>query len=112
MGGEAHTVTAKLEADLGRRLTSSTLVHVGGRPFRDSLDLWKQAHPGVVPASDGFFGLQQGLTYAVARNAVLGAGASWEHHNAVGNMPGASGNGFRWYADLSFRWPASPCARP
>ena len=105
-GGEARTTTLRIEADLGRRLTGTTLLHRGERPFRDNLALWMEAHPATAPTPDRFVGLQQSLLWQVRPGVSLAAGASWERHDAVDNTPGARKNGFQYYSDLSFRWPA------
>ena len=107
LGGEARTTTARLEADLSPRLTATTLAHCGTRPFRDQTDLWLTAHPGLTPVSDRFFGLQQTLKWRLDKAVTLGLGASYQRHGAVANVPGATANAFRYYADLSYRWPAA-----
>ncbi|BDU72421.1 capsule assembly Wzi family protein [Mesoterricola silvestris] len=104
LGGEANTTVAKVELDLGSRLSSSTWVFVGIRPFRDAPELWNAAHPSLSPANDAFQGLQQDLAWKVAPAATLRAGASWTRHSAVGWVPGAAGNGFRYFAELAYRW--------
>lgn len=106
LGGESRTLTVRMEADYRRNLSGTTIVHWGTSPFRDDLDLWQQAHPGLVPAFDRFHGLQQSLTWRMRRGTAWTAGASWEHHAAVDYVPGNSRNGFRWFSDLAFRWPA------
>lgn len=104
MGGEANTTVAKLELDLGPRLSTSTWALAGIRPFRDSLDLWTALHPGLTPANDSFQGLQQDLAWKLDRTATLRTGASWTRHSASGWVPGAVRNGFRYFAELGFRW--------
>jgi hypothetical protein len=105
LGGESRTLTVRMEADFRRDLAGATIVHWGTSPFRDDLDLWRQAHPGLVPAFDRFYGLQQSLTWRTGRGTTWTAGGSWERHSAVDYVPGNSRNGFRWFTDLSFRWP-------
>jgi len=106
IGGEARTTTLRLEADLGRHLTGTTILHRGQSPFRDSLPLWTAMHPGTGPTTDRFEGVQQSLLWQARPGVSLAAGASWERHDAVDNVPGARKNGFQYYSDLSFRWPA------
>ena len=105
MGGEAQTKTIRLETDLSRRLTATTWALIGSRPFRDDLTLWNAAHPGDTPITSHFWGLQHALTWKANANTTLGMRASWQHQTAYLNVPGQDGNGFRWTADLSFRWP-------
>ncbi len=104
LGGEARTTVAKLELDLGPRLSTSTWALAGVRPFRDDQDLWAADHPGLAPTSDAFHGLQQDIAWKIDRAATLRAGASWARHSAVDWVPGAWQNGFRYFAELSFRW--------
>jgi hypothetical protein len=106
LGGEAVATTAKLELDLSSRLTGATTLTRGFRPFRDNLADWQLDHPGAIPGKDRFTGLQQTLSWKLDRVATLGLGAAWQREQAVLNVTGASSNGFAWFADVTFRWPA------
>ena len=106
LGGESRTSTVRLEARVSPRLSSTTLIQLGERPFRDDPDLWNAAHPGLTPRSDRFIGWQQTLRWRMAAAMALELGASWQRHTAVDNVPGQTANGFRYHADLSYRWPA------
>jgi hypothetical protein len=106
MGGEAITTTARLELDFSSRLTGTTWVQTGHRPFRDNLDSWTADHPGQTPVKDHFSGVQQVLTWKVdPPYTTVDLGASWQHQSAVEYIPGNRQNSFRWFADLAFRWP-------
>jgi hypothetical protein len=107
VGGEARTTTLRVEAEFSDRWSGTTLLRRGIRPFRDDLALWQAAHPGLAPVTDAFLGLQQSLAWRIRPGLALEAGASWERHGAVDNLPGARKNGFRWYSDLSCRWPVA-----
>lgn len=104
LGGEANTNLARLELDLGPRLSSTSWVIAGVRPFRESPDLWSSQHPGEVPVPDAFQGIQQEFAWKVDPATTLRAGASWQRHGALASVPGATRNGFRWFAELAFRW--------
>lgn len=104
--GEARTTTLRGEAELTPRLKATTLVHLGSRPFRDTLAFWQQAHPGLIPDINRFFGLQQTLNWKLGPQATLNLGVAWQHQTAVQNVPGAEANAFRYYTDLTFRWPS------
>lgn len=106
VAGEARTTTARLEANYRPNLTGTTILQVGSRPFRDDLALWQAAYNLSGPVDDRFVGLQQTLKWQCTRRAALGLGSSWQHHSAVSNIPGNSANAFRYYADLTYRWPA------
>jgi hypothetical protein len=112
MGGEANTSDAKLELDLGPRVSLNSWVLAGIRPFRDDPGLWDAAHPGLKPCQDNFKGLQQEVAWRMTPVASLRAGASWMNHSAVSWVPDNSGNGFRWYAELAFRWSRSRTGTP
>ena len=106
LGGEQVSISAKLEMDFTPRLTGATTLTRGFRPFRDNLADWQQDHPGAAPAKNRFTGLQQELTWKRSETTTLGLGAAWQRQGAVENMAGHGGNGFAWFADLSYRWPA------
>ncbi|MDR3671914.1 MAG: hypothetical protein P4L36_13785, partial [Holophaga sp.] len=103
---EAVTTTAKLELDLGARLTSATWLVRGFRPFRDDPVAWGQDHPGQTPGKNRFTGLQQTLDFRASNRTTLGLGAAWQREQAVLNVAGLARNGFAWFADVTFRWPA------
>jgi hypothetical protein len=104
LGGEARTATVKLEADLSPKLASTSWFLIGDRPFRDNLPDWQLENPGALPKKDRTFGLQQGLTWKPSRGATVNLGASWMNHGAANNVAGRQENGFRWFADLGYRW--------
>jgi hypothetical protein len=106
IAGEARTATLRLECEFAPAWSGTTLVHRGQSPFRDALDLWQADHPGLTPDTDRFLGMEQNLVWRAGRGVTLSAGGAWARHSAVDNVPGASKNGVRWYADLGFRWPA------
>jgi hypothetical protein len=106
IAGEARTTTARIEADLTPRLTSTTLLHLGTRPFRDTLSLWQADHPDRFPAPERFWGFQQAVKWQFTRNAALDLGVAWQRHTAVDNLPGNDADAFRYHADVSYRWPA------
>ena len=103
MGGEAITTTARLEVDLGR-FTATTWLLTGHRPFRDDLVAWTADHPGAVAVTNRYTGLQQTLRCQVDKGVAVDVGGSWQHQNAGDYVLGNPGNGFRWFADLAFRW--------
>ena len=105
IGGEARTTTVRLEVEVSRKLSGTTIVHRGESPFRDDLSLWQAAYGDLYPAMDHFTGLQQTLKWRMSRATALEAGASWERHSAVSNIPGDTKNGFQWYTDLTFQFP-------
>ena len=105
IGGEARTATARLEVDVSRSLTGTTIVHSGTRPFRDSLPLWQAVHGGATLAPDHFTGLQQTVTWRMSRGTALELGGAWERHSAVANVSGDTHNGFQWFTNLTFQWP-------
>jgi hypothetical protein len=105
IGGEARTTTLRLEVEINRNLSGTTIVHRGESPFRDALALWQAAYGDRSPDLDHFTGLQQTLKWRMSRAAALEAGASWERHSAVANIPGDTKNGFQWYTDLTFQFP-------
>jgi len=104
MGGEANSNFAKLELDLGPRLSTTTWLIAGVRPFRDDRDLWTALHPGLSPEADAFKQIQQDIAWKVDKATIVRAGAAWQRHDAVGWVPGAARNGFRYFAELGFRW--------
>lgn len=104
IGGEAQTATLRLDIDPNPRLTTSTWLHVGHRPFRDDLSLWVAEHPYASPAKNRFVGLQQTVNWKLRPMTTVGFGASWQRQSAVEHVEGRQGNSFRWYADLSHRW--------
>ena len=106
MGGEAITTTAKLEVDFSRRLTGTTVIRRGFRPFRDSGPDWQLDHPGQTPGKDRFTVLQQGLDWKWSESTRLNLGVAWQREGAVNYATGVSGNGFAWFMDIAFRWPA------
>ncbi len=108
IAGETKTLTLRLESELSSRISCETLVHVGFQPFRDHMEDWLLAHPGAVPVDDHFQGLQQTWKFQLKESTRLELGASWRHHGAVESVQGQSKNGFRWFADLAYRWPAAP----
>lgn len=105
IAGEARTATARLEWDLSERLASTTWVNFGTRAFRDKPEEWQAAFPGERPGDDSFLGLQQVWRWQSRGPASLSVGASWQRHSAVTFVQGRSGNGFRWFTELGFRWP-------
>ena len=104
MGGEAITTTARLELDLSPRLTTTTWVLAGHRPFRDDPAYWAIDHPGASAVSNRYMGLQQTLRAKLDPGITLDLGASWQHENAGQYVLGNPGDGFRWFADLAYRW--------
>jgi hypothetical protein len=106
LGGEQVSTSARLELDCTSRLTGATTLTRGFRPFRDNLAEWQQDHPGATPAKNRITGLQQELIWKRSETTTLGLGAAWQRQGAVENMAGQGGNGFAWFADLSYRWPA------
>jgi len=103
LGGEARYVTVRAEWDVTDRLSLQTWLQSGQRPFRDA-NVWHEDHPGKIAADTSFHGLQQKVHWKVNRMVSLDAGCSWQHQNNVGNIQGDSGNGFRWFTQLSWRW--------
>jgi len=106
IGGEARTATLRLEVEVSRSLTGTTILHRGESPFRDDPALWQAAYGNATPVADHFTGLQQTLSWRMSPATALEAGASWERHSAVANVPGDTRNGFQWYTDLTFQFPA------
>lgn len=104
LGGEARTLTLSCEADWSPNLKSTTWLHVGDRLFRDEPADWQLEHPGASVSKDRILGLQQTLAWKLRPSTVLSLGAAWMHHGAVSFVSGDSGDGFRWYSDLTFRW--------
>ena len=104
MGGEAITTTARLELDLGPRMTSTTWLLTGHRPFRDNPADWSLLHPGAVPVSNRYSGLQETFRWQLERGLSVDLGGSWQHQDAGDYVQGNSGNGVRWFADLAYRW--------
>lgn len=104
IGGEAQTVTVRLDIDPTRRVTTSTWLHVGHRPFRDLLSSWEAEYPGANPAKNRFVGLQETVSWKFSPWTTGSFGASWERQSAINYVEGQQGNTFRWYADLSHRW--------
>jgi hypothetical protein len=105
LGGEQISTTAKLEVDFTNRLTGATTLTRGFRPFRDNLADWQLVHPGETPGKNRFTGLQQTLAWKWSEGTTLGMGANWQRQQAVENVTGVTGNGFAWFADVTFRWP-------
>jgi hypothetical protein len=106
LGGESVSTTAKVEVDFTRRFTGSTTLVRGFRPFRDNLADWQLDHPGQTPGRNNFTGLQQTLAWKRSESTTLEMGGSWQREGAVNNVTGAMGNGFAWFADVTFHWPA------
>jgi hypothetical protein len=104
--GEARIITARLETDLTRRLSTASWLVWGKRPFRDQLDLWQEDHPGATAGDDRIFELQQTFKARFTKGIGLEAGAAWERHGAEDYEVGRTGNGFRYFANLSYRWPS------
>jgi hypothetical protein len=107
VGGEAITTTAKVEMDFTSRLVGATMLTRGFRPFRDNLADWQLDHPGMAPGKNRFTGLQQTLAWKASGTTTLSLGAAWQRQQAVLNVPGADSNGFAWFGDVTFRWPAA-----
>ncbi len=105
LGGETRNVTVRLEAACGHGVTGTAWLLAGERPFRDDPTLWGQDHPGAQPGTDRFVGAQGAVGLDLGGGRTLDLGASWLRHGAVDYMAGRTGNGFRWYADLAWRWP-------
>jgi len=103
-GGEANTRTLRVEVDFNSRLTGTTWVKSGARPFRDRLDAWLEDHPGKTPTINRFFGLQQSLVWGRPLGWRVEAGFSWQHQNAVDQVAGQGKSGMRWFTDVGFRW--------
>lgn len=103
-GGESTTFSARLEVDLNPRLSTTTWLEGGARPFRDDLTAWHREHGAPDPALNRWVGLQHALTWKVNPNTTLNAGAAWQRQASIDFVSGAHGNGFRWFADLAFRW--------
>jgi hypothetical protein len=105
MGGEAITTTAKVETDFTSRLSGTTRITRGFRPFRDDPTYWQLDHPGQTPGKDRFTGLQQTLVWKQGANTTVELGGAWQREGAVENVTGVSGNGFSWFVDVIYRWP-------
>lgn len=105
MGGEVVNTTAKLEVDFTPRLTTSTSLMRGFRPFRDNPVDWQLDHPGQTPGKNRFTGLQQTVDWKLRDSTTLKLGAAWQRQGAVDYVAGAMGNGFSWFSDLCFHWP-------
>ena len=105
LAGETRATTVRVELDASSRLTLVGLADWGIRPFRDTPDLWQAAHPGAQPWADRIFGAQQALRWRLGRGLTLDTGSAWQRHGAVDYMAGRTGNGFRWFTDLAWRWP-------
>jgi Capsule assembly protein Wzi len=104
MGGEAQTTTLRLDIDPIQNVSTSTWVHIGHRPFRDTLSYWVADHPGATFAKNRFFGVQQTVTWKVRPATTVSFGTSWERQSAVEQVAGRQGNTFRWFVDLGHRW--------
>jgi hypothetical protein len=106
LGGEFIVTTAKVEVDFSSRLTGALTLWHGFRPFRDNLEDWLQDHPGFTPGQNRFNGLQQVLAWRADDITTIDMGASWPRQDAVLYESGRTGNGFAWFTDVTFRWPA------
>lgn len=106
LGGEFVVTTAKVEVDFSSRLTGALTLWHGFRPFRDNLADWLQDHPGFSAGKNRFDGLQQVLAWKAGDITTLDMGASWQRQDAVLYESGRTGNGFAWFTDVTFRWPA------
>ena len=104
LAGETRATTVRVEVDASARVTLVSWADWGIRPFRDDPELWQAAHPGARPWGDRIFGAQQALRWRLRPGLALDAGSAWQRHGAVEYMAGRTGNGFRWFADLAFRW--------
>lgn len=104
LGGEARTFTVSCEADLRPTLKLATWLHLGDRLYRDDPAAWQAEHPGATARKDRTQEIQQDLAWQVHPSTTLNLGAAWMRHGAVDFVSGRSGNGFRWYADLAYRW--------
>jgi hypothetical protein len=105
LAGETRATTVRLETDLAPGVCLCTWLVSGQRPFRDELDLWLLDHRGSQPATDRILGVQERLACRLTRQTSLDVGAAWQRHGAVDYEAGRTGNGFRWFAELSFSWP-------
>ena len=106
LGGETRATTVRVELDASPRLTLVAWADWGMRPFRDTLVLWQADHPGAQPRADRISGAQQTLRWKLGRGLTLDIGAAWQRHGAVDYMANRTGNGFRWFTDLAWRWPS------
>ena len=106
VAGEAVSTSAKLEVDATPRLTFATTVMRGFRPFRDDLTDWQLDHPGRTPGKNRFTILQECLAWKAGERVTVGLGASWQRQGAVLNVAGAGGDGYAWFADVSFHSPS------
>ena len=104
IGGEAQTVTLRLDVDPSPRFTLSSWVHWGHRPFRDSPSDWQAAHPGATSANNRFFGLQENASWKMGPASTLTFGTSWQRQSASDQVEGRQANSFRWFVELGHRW--------
>ena len=104
LGGESQTFTLRMDVDPTPRLSTSTWLHVGHRPFRDDLGAWMIDHPGATPAKNRFLGLQQTLRWNLNAATSARFGVSWQRQTSVDYEAGRVGNAFRWFIDVGYRW--------
>ncbi len=104
IGGEAQTVTVRLDVEPSPRFTLSSWAHVGHRPFRDDPSDWQAAHPGATSAKDRFFGLQENASWKMGPASTLTLGTSWQRQSASDQVEGRQANSFRWFVELGHRW--------
>ncbi|HJU83902.1 MAG TPA: hypothetical protein VJ600_06805 [Holophagaceae bacterium] len=112
LGGEARAWTIHLQRDFGPRLSSKTWVLWGSRPFRDVAELWAEDHPGQTSTTNRLLELQQTLAWRLSANGTLRLGASYLHESAAEYVEHQARNGFRWFADLGWTWPAPRLGAP
>ena len=105
LGGESISTTAKIEVDYSRRLTGTTSLTRGFRPFRDDPADWALDHPGQTSGKDRFTMVQQTIRWKSGDHTSIDLGASWQREQAVENVVGQVSNGFAWFTDLGYRWP-------
>jgi hypothetical protein len=104
LGGEAQVYTVRTEWDMNASWSLQTWLHVGDRPYLDYTDVWLLDHPGQEPGANKFYGVQQYVTYRTREGFSARGGASYQHQDAVSYQQGVDGNGFRWFAELGWRW--------
>ena len=104
LGGETDTTSLRLECDLTSKLNTTVWFIRGTRPFRDNPTLWALDHPGAAWSEDRFTGLQGDVAWKIDSARTFRVGGAWEGHSDAGYILGNSGNGFRWFAELSARW--------
>jgi len=104
LGGEARVITVRAEIEFSPSWSLQGWVHLGDRPYLDVTNDWLEDHPGQVPNTNKFIGIQEIATYRRSKHMTLRCGTSYQHQTAVANQKGVNGNGFRWFLELEWQF--------